>query len=200
MASGMSACSTTRTGKHESSPPAPPSSSSSSFSLLRVVSYKVTNGGRGYEAGHPPAVKIEAPPYLTDTARATTTLRRSGSVFRVALRSSGKGYQTAPTVTISPPRLGIITNPGEVQHIDSVRPSFRWCLLCSSVVFAVVDCSGVTPGAGAACLFIFCCFWWVGCIGFRVAFTPGWDVGEMVMIDYSCWHCSSVDYLNVMTC
>ncbi|CAM9426483.1 unnamed protein product, partial [Ectocarpus fasciculatus] len=69
-----------------------------------ILSYKVTNGGGGYEAGHPPAVKIEAPPYLTDTARATTTLRRSGSVFRVALRSSGKGYQTAPTVTVSPPR------------------------------------------------------------------------------------------------
>ncbi|CAM9823111.1 unnamed protein product [Ectocarpus sp. 12 AP-2014] len=69
-----------------------------------ILSYKVTNGGGGYEAGHPPAVKIEAPPYQTDTARATATLRRSGSVFRVALRSPGKGYQTAPTVTISPPR------------------------------------------------------------------------------------------------
>ncbi|CAN0450704.1 unnamed protein product, partial [Ectocarpus sp. 8 AP-2014] len=57
-----------------------------------ILSYKVTNGGQGYEAGHPPAVKIEAPPYLTDTARATATLRRSGSVFRVALRSPGKGY------------------------------------------------------------------------------------------------------------
>ncbi|CAM9165431.1 unnamed protein product, partial [Scytosiphon promiscuus] len=69
-----------------------------------IVRYKVTDGGRGYEAGHPPAAKIESPPYGADTARATTTLKRSGSVFRVALRSSGKGYQTAPTVAISPPR------------------------------------------------------------------------------------------------
>eukprot|EP00752_Nemacystus_decipiens_P011093 g9855.t1 len=69
-----------------------------------VVSYKVTNGGRGYEAGRPPAVKIESPPFMTDAARATTTLTRSGSVFRVALRSPGKGYETAPAVTISPPR------------------------------------------------------------------------------------------------
>lgn len=71
---------------------------------LPFSSYKVTNGGRGYEAGRPPAAKIEAPPFLTDTARATTTLKRSGSVFRVALRTPGKGYETAPAVTISPPR------------------------------------------------------------------------------------------------
>ena len=71
---------------------------------LSGASYKVTDGGRGYEAGKPPAVKIEPPPFMTDTARATTTLKHSGSVFRVALRSPGKGYDTAPAVTISPPR------------------------------------------------------------------------------------------------
>ncbi|CAM9436051.1 unnamed protein product [Ascophyllum nodosum] len=69
-----------------------------------IIGYKVVNGGKGYQAGQPPAVKIEPPPFLQDTARATALLKRSGSVFRVALRSSGKGYVGTPEVTISAPR------------------------------------------------------------------------------------------------
>lgn len=49
-------------------------------------------------------MKVEAPPFLKDTARATAQLKQSGRVFRVALRSSGKGYGKTPEVTISPPR------------------------------------------------------------------------------------------------
>lgn len=83
-------------------------SSSRTCPVLFIVfvrhSYKVIDGGRGYEAGHAPTVKIEAPPFLQDSARATTTLKRSGSVFRVVLRSQGKGYETTPAVSISPPR------------------------------------------------------------------------------------------------
>lgn len=71
---------------------------------LSFIRYKVVNGGSGYEAGHPPTVKVEAPPFLKDTARATAQLKQSGRVFRVALRSSGKGYEKTPEVTISPPR------------------------------------------------------------------------------------------------
>ncbi|CAM9883545.1 unnamed protein product, partial [Sphacelaria rigidula] len=66
-------------------------------------SYKVVDGGRGYQAGQVPTVKIESPPFLNDVARATATLKRSGSVFRVVLRAPGKGYPKAPDVLISPP-------------------------------------------------------------------------------------------------
>eukprot|EP00904_Undaria_pinnatifida_P009784 jgi/Undpi1/5936/HiC_scaffold_2.g01210.m1 len=69
-----------------------------------ITSYKVIDGGRGYEAGNPPAAKIESPPFLEDNARATTVLKRSGSVFKVALRTPGKGYEVTPKVSISPPR------------------------------------------------------------------------------------------------
>lgn len=74
------------------------------FRCVRRGSYKVTHGGTGYDAGRPPTAKIEPPPFMTDTARATTKLKPSGSVFRVALRSPGRGYETAPEVAISPPR------------------------------------------------------------------------------------------------
>ena len=64
----------------------------------------MTDGGRGYQAGNPPAAKVESPPFLQDMARATTVLKRSGSVFKVALRAPGKGYEVAPKVVISSPR------------------------------------------------------------------------------------------------
>lgn len=66
--------------------------------------YKVVDGGRGYDAQHPPSVRVETPAYLQDTARAVTLLKRSGSVFRVALKTPGKGYEGTPAVRITPPR------------------------------------------------------------------------------------------------
>ncbi|CAM9705917.1 unnamed protein product, partial [Laminaria digitata] len=57
-----------------------------------IVSYDVVDGGRGYQAGNPPAVKVESPPFLQDMAKATTVLKRSGSVFKVTLRTPGKEY------------------------------------------------------------------------------------------------------------
>eukprot|EP00953_Heterococcus_sp_UTEX-ZZ885_P001639 1408-Heterococcus_DN1.PRE.1 len=102
-----------------------------------VLSYTVTYGGSGYTVGNPPAVKVDSPPFLDDTATAKAVLKPTGRIFRVKLTAAGKGYAKAPEVTITPPRaVGgraataictlkgdklagiVVTNPGQGYRLD----------------------------------------------------------------------------------
>jgi hypothetical protein len=122
-----------------------------------VLSYTVTYGGSGYTAGNPPAVKVDSPPFLDDTATAKAVLKPTGRIFRVKLTAAGKGYAKAPEVTITPPRaVGgraataictlkgdklagiVVTNPGQVctQSYHTAIPACTCSvstLVCSAV-------------------------------------------------------------------
>lgn len=102
-----------------------------------VINYRVTFGGSGYSSASPPAVHVEAPPFLDDAATAKAVLVPTGRIFRVTIVSPGKEYVSPPQVTITPPRADkgqrataiatlkgdrlagiVITNPGSGYALE----------------------------------------------------------------------------------
>jgi hypothetical protein len=68
-----------------------------------VSSIAIVNGGVGYNSLFPPTVTISPPPIsetsVTATAGAVTIV--GGNITAIAITNSGRGYVTAPTITIT---------------------------------------------------------------------------------------------------
>jgi hypothetical protein len=66
-----------------------------------IASITVLNGGTGYDPNNPPDVTISEPDIGDDNAIAVAVVDLSGTITEITLISSGTGYVTVPTVTVS---------------------------------------------------------------------------------------------------
>ena len=68
----------------------------------QVSSINIINGGSGYDPNNPPTVTISAPPGTQDSIQATagSVTIVGGSIVSIAVGNPGRGYLSAPTVTI----------------------------------------------------------------------------------------------------